>query len=177
MRILLSVFFTLVMAAYLPGQSLTEVRKQFHAAVIDPEQVESYYSFIIEVKDTLPTYLAYKAAAEAMMAQNIWNPLGKFSRVSRFDNLIQEAIEKDPKNLEIHFLRFAIQYHLPRFLMMSKHLEEDRDFIVENLWQCQELNLDSNFERYITYFMNETGMLRPEQVEMIKTTLKPKSAR
>ena len=167
----LSILLVLSMCLAAPAQSIQEVRKQFHQAVLNPEKITPFYQYITNIQDTLPTVIAYQAAAEAMLAQTLWNPLAKFSQVSRFDKLIEKAINKDTSNLEIHFLRFAIQFHLPRILMMSKHLEEDRDFIIENLWMCEQLNIDPDFERYITYFMNETGMLLPDQVQKIKATL------
>lgn len=170
--------FSLIVGLIFPSsaQSLEEVRKQFHQAVLDPEKIGSYHDFIIEVQDTFPALLAYQAAAEAMIAQTLWNPLGKFAQVSRYEKMIEDAIYRDSDNLEIRFLRFAIEYHLPRILMMSKHLEEDRDFIIENLWRCKEMNIDPSFERYITYFMNETGMLLPNQVKKIKNILNESSA-
>ena len=125
----------------------------------------------MQVEDSSPTIKAYYAAGEAMMAQTLWNPLAKLSQVNRYEKLILEAIDADMENLEIRFLRFAIEFHLPRILMMSKHLEEDRDFIVANLWRCKEMNIDPEFERYITYFMNQTGMLLPEQITVIKQLL------
>ncbi len=153
------------------GQSLGEVRKRFHQAVLSQDSIADYHDFIVGVVDTSPTIKAYRAAGEAMLAQTLWNPLSKLAQVNRYEKLIQESIELDTGNLEIHFLRFAIEFYLPRFLMMSKHLEEDRDFIVANLWRCEQMNIDPEFERYITYFMNETGMLLPEQITVIKKLL------
>lgn len=171
MKHTLSVFFLVLLFGSSYGQPIDEIRKRFHQAVLSQDSIVNYHHFIVQVKDTFPTTKAYRAAGEAMMAQTLWNPLGKLSQVNRYEKLILEAIEMDMNNLEIRFLRFAIEFHLPRILMMSKHLEEDRDFIVSNLWRCEEMNIDPEFERYITYFMNETGMLLPEQITVIKELL------
>lgn len=171
MKHTLSVFFLVLLFGMSYGQSIEEIRKRFHQAVLSQDSIGNYHQFIVHVQDASPTMKAYRAAGEAMMAQTLWNPLGKLSQVNRYEKLILEAVEMDMNNLEIRFLRFAIEFHLPRILMMSKHLEEDRDFIVSNLWRCEEMNIDPEFERYITYFMNETGMLLPEQITVIKELL------
>ena len=171
MKNALSILFGLILVSTLNAQSLQEVRKRFHQAVLDPENISIYHQFITEVTSESPTIVAYRAAGEAMMSQTMWNPIRKFSQVNLYEKLIQEAISKDADNLEIHFLRFAIEFHLPRILLMSKHLDEDRDFIMDNLWRCKELNIDPAFEQYITYFMNDTGLLLPDQVTKIKSIL------
>ncbi|MDW3192801.1 MAG: hypothetical protein R8G66_10560 [Cytophagales bacterium] len=170
-------FFLLMMSVSLSyGQGLEEIRKRFHQAVLSQDSISNYHKFIEKVDQTSPTIMAYQAAGEAMMAQTLWNPLAKLSQVNRYEKMILDAVDQEMDNLEIRFLRFAIEFHLPRILMMSKHLEEDRDFIVANLWRCKEMNIDPEFERYITYFMNETGMLLPEQITVIKQLLsEPKS--
>ncbi len=153
------------------GQSIEEIRKRFHQAVLSADSIGDYHDYIVDVNHSSPTIMAYRAAGEAMKAQTLWNPLAKLAQVNRYEKMILEAVETEKDNLEIRFLRFAIEFHLPRILMMSKHLEEDRDFIVANLWRCKEMNIDPEFERYITYFMNETGMLLPEQITVIKELL------
>ena len=171
MKHTLSFFFLLLIVGSSFGQPVEEIRKRFHQAVLSPDSIENYHQYIVKVDLSTPTIVAYRAAGEAMKAQIIWNPLAKLGQVHRYEKMILEAIEMDMDNLEIRFLRFAIEYHLPRFLRKSKHLEEDRDFIVENLWRCKEMNIDPEFESYITYFMNDTGMLLPRQITVMKELL------
>lgn len=171
MKYTLSIFLVIIIIGMSYGQHLEEIRKRFHQAVLSTDSIENYHKFIKKAEDTSPAVMAYRAAGEAMMAQTLWNPLAKLSQVHRYEKMILQAVEKDMDNLEIRFLRFAIEFYLPRILMMSNHLEEDRDFIIANLWRCKAMNIDPEFERYITYFMNETGMLLPEQITVIKQLL------
>jgi len=171
MKLTLPFLFVLLLVGSSMGQPLNEIRKRFHQAVLSQDSINDYYQYMRGIENVSPTVLAYRAAAEAMMAQTLWNPLAKLSQVHQYDRMIFQAIDLDMNNLEIRFLRFAIEFHLPRILMMSKHLDEDRDFIVDNLWRCKEMNIDPKFEQYITYFMNETGMLLPEQIMVIKQLL------
>lgn len=155
------------------GQPLSEVRQKFHAAVLDPSNVTKYHSYISKIKSEEPIIKAYKAVGEAVLAQEKWDPISKFSQLKKFSNLIEQAVYLDDRSLEIRFLRFAVEFQLPRILMMSDHLDEDRDFIMANLHEINQLNIDPGFVRYITYFMNETGLLDADQLIQIKASLTP----
>ena len=157
------------------SQSLDEVRKTFHEAVKDPSKSEDFYEYIKVHPGTDPVIMAYKAVSEAMIAQTVWNPISKYAHVKRFGKDIDDIIEVHQDQLEIRFLRFAVEYYLPRILMMSEHLDEDRDFLVTNLASIPHLDIDKDFARYIIYFMNETGMVETDKMEEIKASLAPKA--
>ena len=127
------------------AQSLEEVRKKFHLAVIDPNQSCSFHQYIHEIPANTPTLQAYQAVAEAMIAQNVWNPFAKLNQLHRFHDFISEAILTEPENIEIRFLRFAVEFYTPRILSMSDNLLEDRDMILENLKELTHMNLDPDF--------------------------------
>lgn len=151
-------------------QPLSEIRKKFHQAVKDPSFSEEFERYISEVSGEDPVIIAYKAVAEAMVAQDSWNPINKISRVTKFSKMMEKAVSEEQCNIEIRFLRFAVEYYLPPFLMMSKHLEEDRDFLITNMTAINYLDIDQDFARYILYFMNETGMVPPSQMAQLKAT-------
>ena len=154
------------------GQSLEAIRKEFHKAVLDPEESDTFYGYLLNVQSADPTIKAYKAVSEAMLAQVLWNPFSKFSQVRKYSRQMEMAVMEDTENLEIRFLRLAIEYNLPRFLGMSSHLYEDRDMILENIIAVDSYNLDPAFCHYILYFMNDTGLCSKTQFETLKKELK-----
>ena len=172
MRVLLY-FLLITTAVFAQSQSLEAVRKSFHEAVKDPQKSKEFYDYIKEHPGTDPVIMAYKAVSKAMVAQAIWNPLAKYSHVKRFNKEINEIVSTHQNHLEIRFLRFAVEYYLPRFLMMSDHLDEDRDFLITNLSSIEGLGIDNDFAKYIIYFMNETGMVAMDEMEEIKASLAP----
>ncbi|MEM9324935.1 MAG: hypothetical protein AAGA85_04745 [Bacteroidota bacterium] len=161
------VHFSLVSLA----QPIEEIRKTFHHALLHPEETEAYHDYIQAFEGDHPAIIAYQAIGKVMMAKEHWNPVMKLSYVKQYDALITEAIQIAPDNLEIRFLRFAVEYELPKILMMSDHLLEDRDFIVANMHNAHELDLDPGFTRYISWFMNHTGLLEPDQLTLMETSL------
>jgi len=151
------------------SQTLAEVRKKFHIAVLDPEKSEEFHDFLKNTALTTPTMKAYKASSEAMFARAVWNPFTKLSQVMKYSDLMEVAVEEDEENAEIRFLRFAIEYNLPRFLGMSKHQDEDLEAIVSNATSISSMNLDESFCRYIIYFLKDTGLSTKEDMEKMET--------
>ncbi len=85
---------------------------------------------------------------------------------------MEMAVEQEQDNIEIRFLRLAIEYNLPRFLGMSTHLSEDRDVILDNIVSVSKMELDPSFCHYILYFLNDTGLCTPDQFERMRSELK-----
>lgn len=170
MRILLSTIccFGCLLAM---SQNLEEVRQKFHEAVLDVDETRTFHRFLKEVEAEEPVLKAYKAASEAMLARVVWNPFTKLMQVMKYDDQMKVAIEEDSQNIEIRFLRFAIEYNLPKFLSMSKHLKEDRDVIIEQISSTGQLELDPSFSHYILYFMKDTGLCTSEQISLMEQSL------
>lgn len=150
------------------AQTIRDIRSHFHQAVLDPEKSPDFYEFIQKTDLTTATVKAYKAVSEAMMARAFWNPFSKLSQVKKYDLMMSEAVALDSNNIEIRFLRLAIEYNLPRFLGYSVHLEDDTNMIIENLSKINVLQIDSSFGRYILYFLRNTGLCDSSQIELME---------
>lgn len=170
MKLFVTLFVCLA-AAQAVSQNLVEVRKNFHQAVLDPDQSKEFHESLKDVSLNTPTLKAYKATSEAMLARAVWNPFTKLSQVMKYADLMDMAIQEDANNIEIRFLRLAIEYNLPRFLGMSRHLEEDRDVIVDNVSSIETMDLDPSFCRYIIYFLDNTGLCTTEQIVAMEQNL------
>ena len=153
------------------SQTLPEVRKSFHEAVLDPKKSEAFHDFLKDTPLTSPTLKAYKAASEAMLARVVWNPFSKLSQVMKYSDLMKVAIEEDERNVEIRFLRLAIEYNLPKFLGMSKHMDEDVKTIVSNMTSVPSMNLDASFCRYIVYFLRDAELSTEEEIQEMERVL------
>lgn len=154
------------------SQSLAEVRENFHQAVLDPEQSQAFHDFLEGASLNTPTLKAYKATSEAMLARAVWNPFTKLAQVMKYADLMEVAVEEDSENIEVRFLRLAIEYNLPRFLGMSKHLDEDHDMIVENLSSVETMHVDPNFCHYIIYFLRDTMLCSEEEIVRMESALR-----
>ncbi len=153
------------------ADDIAVIRKAFHNAVLDKAKVESFYNYVNDLPDDNPTILAYKATAEALTAQLEWNPMRKYELVKSFSKAIDIAVLKDPSSLEIRFLRLCIEYHIPRFLGFSSHMQDDRNNIMAQLSNMDKLDYDPFFSRFILYFIKETGLYNAEDIRQIESKL------
>lgn len=153
------------------GQNLQEVRSSFHQAVMEPEKSRNFHEFLESSKDKSATILAYQAVSEALLAQVVWNPFSKLSHIMKYEKMMEKAIVKDEENIEIRFLRLAIEVNLPSFLGMSTHVQEDKDVIVSNLSKVSKMKLEKKFGQYIFYFLDETGLCTNDEISLMQETL------
>ncbi len=174
-RSAITIFF-LLLATFIAAQPLNDVRSKFHSAVLNPDDTESFYNFMGKIENPSTTVQAYQAVSEALLAQVVWNPFKKLSQVMKYEKLMSALIEKDPKNVEIRFLRLAIEYNLPSFLGMSKHLEEDVDQIVMNLSSVSQIQINPMFGKYIFYFLKETDLCTQDELDRMKKSFEQGSS-
>lgn len=158
------------------AQSIEEIRTAFHGVVLNPDNSRSFHSLLKEVENPTPTIKAYQAVSEAMLAQVVWNPFMKLSQVSKYNKQMEMAITDDADNIEIRFLRLAIEYNLPSFLGMSTHIDEDLDQIIANLSSVSSMNVDLKFGRYIFYFLESTGLCNDSQIAQMKIRFQQSAA-
>ncbi len=155
------------------AQSLFEVRKNFHDAVLESKRTREFHEYLKNSDLTTPTINAYRAASEAMMARVVWNPVSKFAQVLKYADMMEEAVKSDEDNIEIRFLRLSIEYNIPKFLGMSKHLKEDTDIIVQNLSDVQNMDLDPSQGRYILSFLETTKLCTSQEMLAMRRSLNP----
>jgi len=157
------------------AQTIDEVRQEFHKAVLDPQQSKGFHSYMKNVEKRDPTLQGYEAVSEAMLAQVLWNPFSKLSQVIKYGKQMDAIIDQNPDNIEVRFLRLAIEYNLPPFLGMSAHIEEDIETIKAGI-KVSKLDVDSFYKRYIFYFLKQTNLCSTEELVMMEESFDLKSS-
>ncbi len=153
--------------SFASANDIDQVRKSFHQAVLEPTNITAFHQYVNSLSENAPVIVAYKAMSEALMAQQVWNPIDKYVCIKKFESLINLAADQDPGNLEIRFLRICIEYYIPEWLPISNHLEADKIFILQNIPMIRNLVFDQEFVRYISSFLKEPGMFTKEQAALI----------
>lgn len=171
LRIFALTFLAFCLSLQLQANELDRVRKSFHNAVLNKTQIAVFQSLSDSLPIDIPVFQAYKAVAQALQAQEKWNPLDKLAHLLKFQNQISEAIKSDPTNLEIRFLRFCVEYNIPSWLSMNQHLIEDKDHFIGHAEQIVDLKFDPFFSHYILYFIIETGLCTEEDTRIIFSKL------
>ncbi|SNS58588.1 hypothetical protein SAMN05421640_0768 [Ekhidna lutea] len=153
------------------SQTLPEIRSAFHEVVLNPKNSRNFHQYLKQVDRPTATEKAYQAVSEALLAQVVWNPFNKLAQVIKYDKEMSVVVAEDPENIEIRFLRLAIEYNLPSFLGMSEHLEEDAAVITENLSNIHQIQLEPSYSKYIIHFLSQTGLCSSGQISLMKERL------
>lgn len=170
--VLLLILFiaNLVSAKDLSESKLKNIRYYFYAGIDKEEYLDSLDSFISQIiKDkNSPDYallVAYRGAGKSVRAVHTFWPISKLSYVK--DGLIDldYAVQKDPKNIEVRFLRFSVLDNLPGFLGYSADANTDAKelykILVSSLRKKDELLSD-----VIDYLINSNRLSKSENAKL-----------
>ena len=92
------------------------------------------------------TYLDSKAESKSKkkLSQN-----SKYSYFNKGKKLLEDAIKKEPNNIEIRLMRLISQEKTPSFLGYNKNIEADRNFIIKNYKNSDDENLVKFIKNYL----------------------------
>ena len=92
---------------------------------------------------------AYHGAVMMVMARYYFNPLTKWKSFSQGSELLESAIQSEPMNAELRYLRLSIQEHAPSFLGYHQSIEEDKAFLKNNLGRMEDEELRNTIASYL----------------------------
>ncbi len=109
-----------------------KVRLMYAKAVEEKKSATELMNWLDKQPQT-PYILGYKGAIKMVMAKHLFNPFGKLRSFNEGKKMLSAAINRDDKNLELVFLRYATQIETPSFLGYKDDLARDKAFILRNL--------------------------------------------
>jgi hypothetical protein len=95
------------------------------------------------------TVVAYKGAVAILTSQYFKKVKIKKVRFVKGATLIEYAVKKQPKNIEIRFIRLSIQQNIPKFLKYNLNINSDKEFILSNYKQIKSKVLKNYIKDYI----------------------------
>ena len=98
-------------------------------------------------KTKMPIYLALYGVANFFQAKHSFNPITKISYFNKGKEYLEKAVESDPNNLEIRFLRYLSQKKTPKILGYSQYLREDERFLRNNLNKSSDTELITEIKK------------------------------
>lgn len=141
-----------------PG--ISEVRELFYNGWTGECGASDLYNQLYELDLKDPVLIAYKGAAEMTLANCVGNPWKKYQYFKSGKSELEAAINQDPDNFEIRYLRFAVQINLPGILNYN-NIEEDKQFLIERLiLQVQNTSLDE----YMNFVLDQ--MIQSEELSL-----------
>lgn len=165
--------FTLLVSLMLLGGfafsvDIAEVRKLYKEAPDNEEKAEKLYNMLSGESKLTPLLLAYKGATKAILAKHVFMVNKKYSYAKDGIQTLHRAVELEGSNIEIRYLRFTIEYHLPSFLGLSKDLDEDKNAFVKHMGKRTEHLISSELFKEMARFMIDSGKCTEEEKRKIR---------
>ncbi len=110
-----------------------------------------------KIENTSFLIYAYRGVCEAHIAKVISNPFEKFYYMLKANRNLSKAVNMNKNNVEVRFLRYAVQIQTPKLLGFQKNIEEDRQIIMSDFTTYDWSRIDKNIINYICYFIIDTG--------------------
>jgi len=152
--------------AYMSPYNPAALRRQYEQAAANKEAGEKFYNLLHDYKAQDALVLGYKAASEAIKARDA-SMLNKLTYVQQAAHTFEQAVTLDPANAEIRFLRFSVESNLPAFLGLSKHVDEDKAFLLTAALQHPRSGLDEEAFRTVRGFLVGRGHVSEAQAEQL----------
>jgi hypothetical protein len=127
MKSLLLVFMFFITNNDADTVSINGIRILFQKSATEKESCKKLITILQPYNETNNVaYAGYKACAKMMMAKYAINPINKLANFSQGKRLLEKCITIDKNNIELRFLRFAIQYNAPAILGYNRNIKEDK---------------------------------------------------
>ncbi len=152
---------------------LPHVRKLFQDSVTEEKKAHTLWKLLSSYKGHEPIFIAYKASAKAMLARYHWSPMHKLQYLTESMHGFKKAVKGSPPNIEIRFLRFAVQHHMPGFLGLESTLERDKQIILTNIPYFSRFNLSKEEAHKIAEFVWTSGRCTKEEEIRLKSLFLP----
>ena len=151
----LLIFVLLPLVSLAQVRSLKEIRQLFLQAGKNSEAANAFKNaleWVGEQNDA--TFIGYKGMSVLMLCNYSINPFTKMKYFIQGKELLESAIEKDIKNVELRFLRYTVQDNVPVFLGYNSKLKEDKAMVKKALTEKKELLEHDLFKMIMDYFAN-----------------------
>ncbi|EJF11047.1 MULTISPECIES: hypothetical protein [Pontibacter] len=162
-------FYITALADNTKSYKLPDLRVQFLEASQNSKAGKEFHKLMSDYEDNNPVVLAYKAVSEAIMAKHVWNPYMKMKHLQRSSEIFEQAVQLNASNPEIRFLRFTVEHYVPRYLNMSKNLEDDKAKIIAGLERHPKSGLSNDMARDIRDFMLTKDHCTEQEKRKIKS--------
>ena len=142
-------FLFLLSGSYMFAASLEDIRKLYDKAIYSEKAAELLLQQTVNSESEKSTLSGYKAATRMVMAKFYFNPWKKLHAFNEGKEQLEYAIQKDPENVELVFLRFMIQMNSPSFLHYNINVASDKKMLLLSLSNIKDQDLKTRISNYL----------------------------
>jgi tetratricopeptide (TPR) repeat protein len=151
--------------------SLAELRTEYLTALRDYLNAPKVYESFLKVENPNGKILAYQGTLVAIMTKTTWNIFKKMKYLTKSEDSFKKAISLDSNDLEIRFIRLAVQFNIPEYLGFSNKIESDKEFILKHAPSFDFQGIPATLGDKIIGFMHRCEKFTAVQVETIGNSL------
>ncbi|WP_344675663.1 hypothetical protein [Sphingobacterium kyonggiense] len=129
--LLMSVLYLFVISE-MRADILDDVRKNYDKMASNEELCKSAIANLKRTKNNSSTHLGYLGGLQTIWANHVFSTMSKLNTFKEGKKNIEEAIKKEPDNVELRFIRLSVQKNAPSFLGYKSNITEDIQFIKNN---------------------------------------------
>ena len=145
-----TIIFFISITTFLFKLDVSLVRKEYKEAVQSKTKTLVLYNKLQKVsKKDNKALVAYKGAVTTLAARQQKAIKDKKAFFKKGVALVEYAIQSEPNNIEIRFVRLSIQQNTPKFLRYNKQQKEDKKFILKHLKNVKSTTLKEYISSYI----------------------------
>ena len=122
---------------------LDKVRTNYNKLAADKALCKKMILALEETKDNSATHLGYLGGLQTIWANHVFSPMSKLNTFNKGKKNIEQAIKKEPNNVELRFIRLSVQKNAPSFLGYHSNIKEDIGFIKNNRGEIKSEILNS----------------------------------
>ena len=129
---------------------LIKVRNLLYKASVDKDDSKTFDDYLKSSPKLNTSMLeGYQGMAYMIRANYSWNPYNKLSFFFKGRDLLDGAIEKDPANVELRWLRFCVQTNAPGFLGYRGKISEDKAVVLYGYSLIKPGDLKDRIKKYM----------------------------
>jgi hypothetical protein len=150
MRMLLTVFVFPIGRVWAYEPDIPRLRALYYKAPQSKAATDEFFNAVNQGSaEQYPIISCYKGVALMMKANFSMNPYLKLNYFNKGKTLIAEAVKRDPRNIEIRFIRFCAQTNAPFFLGYNNEIEGDKYTILHSLRTLSDADLKEKMRAYM----------------------------
>lgn len=111
---------------------IDEARINYDKVITDKVLCKKMISELEKIKNDSAINLAYLGGYKTIWANHVFSPIAKLSSFKNGKINIEQAVNLEPNNVEIRFIRLSVQKNAPAFLGYKSNVKEDEEFIRKN---------------------------------------------
>lgn len=142
-------FLFVFMSSNLVASHIEDLRRLFDSAIKNEQSAKLLLQQSASNDIEKNTLLGYKAATQMIMAKFYFNPWKKLQTFNSGKGQLETAIQIEPNNIELIFLRYMIQKNSPSFLQYNNSIASDKKILLLSINNLKDQDLKSRISNYL----------------------------